>query len=255
MSLALKLALSPVLLAQALWARWRVPRLPEADGPREGQVGAGEDCRLLVIGDSSAAGVGVDCQQQALAAPLAAQLARRCARRVHWRLLARSGINTLQAESLWQEAGAPVAHLVVVVTGVNDVVDQVSPHRAMAARRALAARLMQHAGAQHLVFAALPPMGRFAGLAQPLRWMAGRDAGVHDQALADWADATGGVSRLGFDLPLDAALLAHDGFHPGPQVYAAWALALATHLHVQLQAGVAQSRGIGRGLPSRSMAT
>ena len=35
MSLALKLALSPLLVAQALHARARVPRLPEAAGPRE----------------------------------------------------------------------------------------------------------------------------------------------------------------------------------------------------------------------------
>ena len=57
MSLALKLMLSPVLVAQAMSIRRRVPVLPEAAGPREGQLGSGgRTVRLLIAGDSSAAG-------------------------------------------------------------------------------------------------------------------------------------------------------------------------------------------------------
>ncbi|HSW24410.1 MAG TPA: hypothetical protein VLJ62_16725 [Burkholderiaceae bacterium] len=52
MSLALKLALSPLLVAQALHARARVPRLPEAVGAREGVAGRGASrLRLLIAGD------------------------------------------------------------------------------------------------------------------------------------------------------------------------------------------------------------
>ncbi|HSN31662.1 MAG TPA: SGNH/GDSL hydrolase family protein, partial [Ideonella sp.] len=63
MTPALKLALAPLLVAQALGTRRRALRLPEAAGPREGLVGAQGDApafRLLLAGDSSAAGVGVD---------------------------------------------------------------------------------------------------------------------------------------------------------------------------------------------------
>ena len=41
MSLALKLVLAPLLVAQAVATRKRAPRLPEAAGPREGRVGGG----------------------------------------------------------------------------------------------------------------------------------------------------------------------------------------------------------------------
>ena len=41
MSLALKLALSPLLVAQALRTRARVPRLPEAAGARDRHARAG----------------------------------------------------------------------------------------------------------------------------------------------------------------------------------------------------------------------
>jgi hypothetical protein len=68
MSLALKLALSPLLVVQALHTRARVPSLPEAAGAREGVLGRGAVAlRLLIAGDSSAAGVGVATQQHALA--------------------------------------------------------------------------------------------------------------------------------------------------------------------------------------------
>ncbi len=68
MSLALKLVLSPVLIAQAMGMRRRVPALPEATGPREGQLGSGAGAlRVLIAGDSSAAGVGVATQDHAFA--------------------------------------------------------------------------------------------------------------------------------------------------------------------------------------------
>ena len=68
MSLALKLVLAPVLFAQARSTRRRAPVLPEAEGPREGQLGSGVGAlRVLIAGDSSAAGVGVANQDHAFA--------------------------------------------------------------------------------------------------------------------------------------------------------------------------------------------
>src|SRR5512139_1667681 len=97
MSLTLKLALSPLLVAQAMHTRARVPRLPEAAGARDGVVGRGPVAlRLLIAGDSSAAGVGVATQQQALAGQLVPRLAARRSAPIHWALLARSGLTTAQ---------------------------------------------------------------------------------------------------------------------------------------------------------------
>ena len=49
----------PLLVAQAVATRRRAPTLPEAEGEREGRVGEGDRLALLIVGDSSAAGVGV----------------------------------------------------------------------------------------------------------------------------------------------------------------------------------------------------
>ena len=97
MSLTLKLALSPLLVLQAVRTRSRVPRLPEAAGARAGAHGEGDArLRLLIAGDSSAAGVGVATQDDALAGQLLPLLAQRCAARVHWVLQARTGLTTEQ---------------------------------------------------------------------------------------------------------------------------------------------------------------
>lgn len=230
MSVALKLALAPVLLPQAVWTRRRLPKLPEAAGPRQGTVGHGEaGPALLILGDSSAAGVGVDHQRDALAGQLGRALARRLGQRLRWQLCARSGVTTAQALALVDEARP--AEVAVVVTGVNDVVDLVPPRRALAQRAALVQALRQRAGVRHVVVTAVPPMGRFAGLPQPLRWLAGRDAAAHERALAAWAHRQPGLTHAAVDLPLDdPTLLARDGFHPGAPLYRLWGEALASHI-------------------------
>ena len=230
MSLTVKLALSPLLVAQGLLARTRIPRLPEADGARAGEVGEGPLWRLLVAGDSSAAGVGVATQDDALAAPLSRTLAQRCGARVRWQLVAASGLTTAQTHARLQEALQGTVQVAVIVTGVNDVVDQIPSARAVAAREALVNWLRNARGVQHVAFAPLPPVHHFPGLPQPLRWVAGTDARRHNDALTRWAATRSDVSVVPLRLPLDAGVMASDGFHPGAPVYSACASGIATHL-------------------------
>jgi lysophospholipase L1-like esterase len=234
MSLTLKLMLSPLLVAQALATRSRLPRLPEATGLRQGETGSGPTLRLLIAGDSSAAGVGVVTQKQALAGQLVHRLAQATGTRVHWQLLARSGLNTHQTQQ-WLRAEPPVqADVAVVVTGVNDVVDQVPSHRAVSAREALANWLRNSQGVRHVVFAPLPPIHHFPGLPQPLRWVAGSDARRHNAALVAWAATRADVSCVSMAMPLGRAGMASDGFHPGEPIYRYCAIAIAQHIATQV---------------------
>lgn len=242
MSLALKLVLSPLLVGQALFTRARLPRLPEAGGERRGTVpGAtsrSPQLRLLIAGDSSAAGVGVVHQRHALAVPLAERLAATCRSAVHWQLSARSGLTTAQTLQLLQQhadSGELVpADVAVVVSGVNDVIGQVPSQRAVDARDALANWLRNAHGVQHVVFAPLPPIHHFPGLPQPLRWVAGADARRHNAALGAWARErrahSGDVSCVAMQVPLNRGVMAADGFHPGEPAYRYCAAAIAEHV-------------------------
>lgn len=241
MSLTLKLLLTPVLVAQAVRTRSRMPRLPEAAGDRQGRVGRGPVLRLLITGDSSAAGVGVVHQRQAMAGQLTSLLATQARRAVHWQLIAQSGLSTPDTLKLLQ--GLPPQHfdLVVVITGVNDVVEQVPSQRATAARVALADHCRNAMGVQHVVFAPLPPVHQMHGLPQPLRWVAGADARRHDRELQRWVATRGDVSRVHVPMQLNRGVLASDGFHPGEPVYRQSAAAIARHIVHHLRGAVADT--------------
>jgi lysophospholipase L1-like esterase len=234
MSLAVKLALTPLLVAQALVTRARIPRLPEAAGDRAGEIGEGSPLRLLVAGDSSAAGVGVAMQRDALASPLAERIAARCGARVQWQLHARTGLTTAGTHALLRDTALGTIDVAVVVTGVNDVVEQVPSQRAVAARDALANWLRNACGALHVVYTPLPPVHQFPGLPQPLRWVAGSDARRHNAALRAWAATRRDVSCAELGITLDADGMAVDGFHPGMPVYAACVDGIADHVAAQV---------------------
>jgi hypothetical protein len=113
-------------------------------------------------------------------------------------------------------------------------------------------------------------MARFPALPQPLRRVLGASSRRLDQALQRWTADSG--ARLHAAMPAlvghepIGALMAADGFHPGPALYRRWAEALAlliatdwpsTPVRPGTQpplAGGAEA-GSGRGRPSRSIAT
>jgi len=232
LAFAVKLALAPLLVTQALRTRRRAPVLPEATGRRDGLAGQGEGppLRVLVAGDSSAAGVGVAHQDQAVIGHLIRTLAAHRPGPIEWRLCARTGLTTRAVHRLLHAAPPPPAAVAVVVTGVNDVIEQVPVRRALAHRRALADWLLGEGLAGHVVFAPLPPMHQFPLLPEPLRRILGGDARRHDQALARWAATRDDVSVATIALALTPETMASDGFHPGEPVYRACGEALALHI-------------------------
>jgi lysophospholipase L1-like esterase len=224
---AAKVALGPVLLPQGLWVRRTALRLPEAEGARDGVVGDGKvELSVLVVGDSSAAGVGVADQAQALALPLALRLRERIGCAVGWQLVAKSGVNTADARELVRTTRLHPADLVVVVLGVNDATGQTSPGTYLAGLEQLHADVTTRTGARWTLFCGLPPMHRFTALPHPLRWYLGRCADLLDSSLKNWAGSKG-HGYLSTRWSTDRALLASDGFHPGPRLYPQWADRLA----------------------------
>ena len=233
----IRIALGPVLLLQGRWLQRRALRLPEPAGPRTGSVAAAATAtsplRLLVIGDSSAAGVGVAQQRDALAMPMAHHLAAQGAGSVDWRLLAHSGIDTREALALLQADDAGPADAVVIALGVNDVTAQRAPRAFAADYERLLDAIGERAAPRVVVICGLPPMHRFAAVPEPLRWYLGRCAARMDDVLRQLCRSAPARLYLSFD-DLPAADLAVDGFHPGPQTYRAWSARVAHAIHARL---------------------
>lgn len=223
--MAARVVLMPILLAQATYLRWTVLKLPEPEGARAGTVGTGPALRLLILGDSSAVGVGVTLQDEALLGQVTQRLAKVAT--VEFKLVAKIGART--GDVLEWLDDLPVERYDVVVTGlgVNDVTKAVTLRRWLTQQAALMDRLTQDFGAKHVIVSGLPPMRDFPVLPQPLRWVLGRQAERFDRALNGLVAARADSSAITIDLRLDRGNMSPDGFHPGPVVYAAWAKEVA----------------------------
>lgn len=228
---AARAVLGPLLFAQASRLRRTALELPEASGEREGLAGTGrKSLRLLIAGDSSAAGVGAPTQDQALAGQLARELARRVGARVRWQLVAASGARSEDVLHMLMRGRLHRADVGIVIVGVNDITKEVPLQQALRKRGQIVALMRKRAGVRHVLFPALPELERFPSLPQPLAWYAGRHARRNNVAQAAWATGQAGASHVAMDGVLDPALMADDGFHPGPRLYAKVARRLAAHI-------------------------
>ncbi len=231
--------LAPLLMWQAAQMRRHTPRLPEADGERVGVAGAGPvQLRLLVVGDSTAAGVGVDQQCDALAALLARELVPYMGGAVAWQLVARTGLSARGTLALMAASKLQPADVMITALGINDALEQVSPGQWLRYLNAIHHHARGRAGVRHTVHCAPPRLDVLPLLPSAMRWVVGGAAGLLDEALQD--HVRGARRRSRFVLPFDpqkedpAQWLAADGFHPNKALYARWATALAEHVHAMV---------------------
>lgn len=228
---ALTLGLAPLLLVQGRWVRRRTPLLPEPPGSRAGVIGQGPVLRLLIAGDSSAAGVGAAHQDEALSGRLTQALARDFT--VHWRLQACTGHKLADVRAAVRGLPAEPFDVVVVAVGVNDATGRTRMAHWLHGLQSLVTELKQRHQAQQVILSALPPVHLFPALPQPLRWYLGRCATRLDRAQRRWVAGQSGCEVVGADFPMDLRYMADDGFHPGALAYEAWAGALAVQIRAR----------------------
>ena len=228
-----KSILAPALLLQANRLRSTALRLPEAAGERSGLVEGQETrpLRLLFTGDSSAAGVGVDWQHEALALQTAKFVAAATRRSVSWALIAKSGVNTREAIELLKSSLQQPADVVVSALGVNDVTSQNSAKRFIRDYTELLNVVSERTGASAAVISGLPPLRILPAAPQPLRWYLGQCAKRLDVALQQFTAARPNTAFVSLTWA-KASEMARDKFHPGKSQYKHWASLVAEKIQV-----------------------
>lgn len=238
-------ALLPVIWWQSRQLRRHTPRLPEPDVAPLGKAGVGfSRLRLLIVGDSNAAGVGVTDPAHTPAPLLAHALARLLSAgtmgltSVSWQVVARTGLSSQSALTMLAATPLQPADVLVTVLGVNDVLEGTSPARWLRNLDAIRSHAKHRAKVRFTVHCAPPRLDLLPLLPQPLRWVLGNQALRLDAALKGHLRHVHRRSR--FELPFDptredpAQWLAADGFHPGAALYERWAQALAAHIEFDL---------------------
>jgi lysophospholipase L1-like esterase len=217
--------LFPLMIVQAIWVRLTVPQLGEAKGQREGAAGSGKRLRILVVGDSSAAGVGASTQSEALAGRLVSTLIDDF--EVNWKLVANSGWKTAELHHFLKHL--PPAHYDIALTaaGVNDITSRQSMSACLREQVKLVELLRDRFEVRHILISGLPPVHRFPSLPNPLRWYIGAQAKKLDAAIRILVRDQADCDHIRLNFPVGPENMASDGFHPGPGIYALWGKAAA----------------------------
>jgi lysophospholipase L1-like esterase len=225
-------AVAPVIFMQGRRVRRTTPVLPEAAGPREGTEGTGErdaELSLLMLGESTAAGVGVGSHADGLGRQAAAALAARTGRAVRWRVAARTGTTASRALArLAPRAGGEGYDVIAVALGVNDVLRLTSRARWERGIAALVSALRPHLRAGgRIVLCGVPDLAMFPALPSPLRIVLSWHSRNLDRGLARVARASAATVHMPLPSLARPDWWAGDRFHPNAEGYRQWAMHIA----------------------------
>ena len=259
--------LAPLYLYQGRKVKRSTIRLPEPEGARCGCIDlyTNQDAAisslpishlpsltLMIVGDSAAAGVGSQTQQQALSGHLLPALQQHQTihnqfQALNWCLQATTGhtsFDILRRLYVLAPPRLPVDVMIISV-GVNDTTASTSAVKWQQQLADIITIAQRKFGVRQLIFCGLPPMAHMPALPAPLSHFIGAKAAQLDHVLQHVCHQNKGVHYMAtdfaqiaanhahainapLDAPLDkAAMFASDGFHPSSITYRYWAEQLA----------------------------
>ena len=254
--------LAPVYLYQGRRIKRDTVRLPEPHGERYGHVqlnqstntlsantqkdGIQKTLNIMVVGDSAAAGVGSQTQQEALVGKLIPALQQQSA--IHtqfdeltWSLQATTGHTSFDILRRLYILPTPsqAVDVMVLSVGVNDTTANVSARKWQQQIEDIIAIAQRKFGVRELIFSSLPPMAQMPAIPTPLNNFIGAKASTLDSILQQVCTEHDSVTYMETDFPrmieehfngkpIDIAVMfASDGFHPSSLMYGYWAQQLS----------------------------
>ncbi|WP_367108978.1 SGNH/GDSL hydrolase family protein [uncultured Psychrobacter sp.] len=252
--------LAPIYLYQGRKVKRDTIRLPEPKGARWGSVklektratNAKPTLNLMIVGDSSAAGVGSQSQQQALVGRLIPSLVQQSVinsnfAQLDWSLQATTGHTSFDILRRLYVLPTPCEPIDVMILslGVNDATSNVATKTWRRQLEDIIEVAKRKFGVKTIVFSSLPPMAKMPALPAPLNEFIGAKAAKLDTILQQVCAMHDGVYYMGADFtrmaeehrskgdnsngePIDGTVMfASDGFHPSSITYGYWAQQLS----------------------------
>jgi lysophospholipase L1-like esterase len=225
MSLALLAARGPQVLVQVGVLKREVPRLPDAARPWRGAEIGPDPIRLLVLGDSTAAGVGVDSQDEALPGHLARAIRRRTDRGVSWRAVGRNGATTRDIVTDYlDDAVSEPADLIFLTIGANDAIHARTPLAFRRDLRRILTGLSAELPGALILLSSLPVFGLFTVFPEPLRTTLFRHSRNLERVARPIIASDPRWMMLANDPPpYGHDFFSTDRFHPSSSGYRDWA--------------------------------
>ena len=184
------------------------------DGATVSSETTNQPLKLLGLGDSVIAGVGLASTELTVTARLADRLNQYLGRAIDWRILGEDGAKISDTQRLLAATESESFDWIVVSVGVNDVTGLTSLVRWQQGLLGLISEIRSRSSHATVVFLQLPPMGRFEMIPQPLRAVLGIRAAMLRQVLTWIVEAHRGVWMIDPSRLFDPAYMAEDGYHP-----------------------------------------
>ena len=220
---AATIALIPALVIQGNRVKKNTLRLPEPEGAREGQTGTGNKLSLLILGDSAAAGVGVEHQDDALLGAILHELKDDF--EIDWKLQAKTGDTSPKVIHALDQIEVQHYDVIVTSVGVNDVTKLIPVEVWIQKQEQLYSKIQQKFSPKLIIAAGVPPMNMFPALPNPLAWLFGQYAKQMNQQLEKFVNQQVNMQWIEYDIEKYRAMnlqMAADGFHPSKEVYTLW---------------------------------
>ncbi len=232
----------PLLYVHGKKVKATIPTLPEAEGP-EGVAGQGApDLKVLALGESTIAGVGVQNHKEGIIGQMAKYLAQLSGRSIKWKILARKGYT---AEVVKQKLvpdipNAPI-DLVIIGLGGNDAFQLNSPLRWRRDFEALIKAVRSKIPHCPIVITNMPPSGEFPAFTGFMKFLFRNLIYLFDLSLKKMVTQLSDVYYIGNRIQLEEWLAKvggnksvqdffSDGVHPSPLTYRLWGEEIAKYL-------------------------
>ena len=222
--------IAPFLYIQGRITRWKVGLLPDAEDPA-GTAGTGnEKVKLLVLGESTVAGLGARTHELALGGQFAIGINERTGKAVDWTVVGRNGVTARRTiEELLPLVPAERFDYILLGIGGNDVMKLSSPKKWRRDMLELLG-LVRAANPDAAIFISNCPMIIHSPiLPQPIKGILWRLSRMHNANILEF---TKGMDRVYYyPQPADVDFNGFwaDGIHPSEQGYRDWAAAMLKH--------------------------
>ena len=220
---AILLPFFPFLYLQGQYIRRKIGRIPDASGETVGKFVSSEpSVKLLVLGESTAAGMGARTHETALAGQFSRFLGEKINKSVEWHVVGRSGITIKETidELVPQIPNEKFDYILLALCG-NEVLKLRSP---ISFRRDMTKLLniLREKNADATFFITNAPAVRLSPvLPNPVKFILGQLSALHD---ANAREFTAEMPKVFYfhqptEVPQDFWA---DGIHPSEKGYTAW---------------------------------
>lgn len=216
--------------------RAKVPKLPEADNPQGIEIGTVKSAlKVLFIGESTIAGVGVATHAEGFAGAFAKLLSQITNQTVDWKVFAKIGYTVRQInDDIIPKIDEDTADLIVIGIGGNDAFTLNRPWAWRSEVQRMIIQLKHKYPNRPILFCNMPPIKEFPAFTPLIQWVMGNLVEILGEELAMEVKNHTNVYyaneviklvnwRERYGLSFAPNTFFSDGVHPSKLTYQVWA--------------------------------